>query len=214
MMTAMWASPIVAQDLLAGRRCARARTVGSSSSIRCEGRRPSCRGRPWSAARWRPAATAPGTRAAAGAAASPSTTSVSPVSVTASLATAPISPALSSPIGSCSLPWSSSSWPIRSSSPRVGVPDVGLRLERARQDAQVGQPPDERVGGGLEDAHEQRPGLVRRRPRPSAPALSVGLDRRLVGRGGEVADDRVEQAAQADALGRAADQDRREDRCP
>ena len=93
----------------------------------------------------------------------------------------------------------------------AAVPDVGLRAERPRQHAQVGQPADERVGGRLEHAHEQwavlvggdldrRARLVRRR------------GRRLVGRGGEIADDRVEQAAQADALDRAADEDGRQDR--
>ena len=93
------------------------------------------------------------------------------------------------------------------------VPDVGLRMERARQDAQVGQPADERVGRGLEHADEERAGLVGRDLDGRA-ALVGRLDRRLVGRGGEVADDRVEQPAQADPLGRAADEDRREDRSP
>ena len=46
----------------------------------------------------------------------------------------------------------------------------------------------------------------------SAPDLSAVTRRSLVGRGGEVAHDRVEQGAQADALERAADEDRREDR--
>ena len=42
----------------------------------------------------------------------------------------------------------------------AAVPDVGLRMERPGQDAQVGQPPDERVGGRLEDADEERAVLV------------------------------------------------------
>ena len=42
-------------------------------------------------------------------------------------------------------------------------------------------------------------------------ALVDRRDRRLVGRGGEIADDRVEQRAQADPLRRGADEDRRED---
>ena len=65
------------------------------------------------------------------------------------------------------------------------VPDVGLRVERARQDAQVGQPPDERVGGRLEHADEQRAVLVgrdldrRRRPCrwPGPAASSAGEGR-------------------------------------
>ena len=38
----------------------------------------------------------------------------------------------------------------------VRVPGVALAVERAREDAQVGQPADERIGGGLEGAHEER----------------------------------------------------------
>ena len=91
------------------------------------------------------------------------------------------------------------------------VPDVRLGMERPRQDPQVRQPPDERVGGRLEHADQQRAALVGRRPRPSAPPLSVAVAGGLVGRGGEVADDRVEQAAEPDALGRRADEHRRED---
>jgi hypothetical protein len=101
--------------------------------------------------------------------------SVSPVSVTPSFATAPISPARSSAAGSCS-----------------------LALERAREDAQVRQPPDERVGSGLEYAHQQLagPGLDRH--------LVAGLvDRRvrafLLGRR-EVPGDGVEQRVEPDAL--------------
>ena len=40
------------------------------------------------------------------------------------------------------------------------VPDVRLRMERPGHDPQVGQPPDERVGGRLEHADQQRAGLV------------------------------------------------------
>ncbi len=90
------------------------------------------------------------------------------------------------------------------------VPDVGLRLERARQHAQVGQASHERVGRGLEHADQQRPGLVGRQL-DRGPRLVGGLRRRLVGGGGEVADDGVEQAAELDALGRRADQHRGED---
>ncbi len=78
----------------------------------------------------------------------------------------------------------------------AAVPDVGLRMERARQHPQVGQPPDERVGGRLEHAHEQRPVLVGLDLDRRA-ALVLRLRRRLVGRGGEVADDRVEERAAA-----------------
>ena len=93
----------------------------------------------------------------------------------------------------------------------AAVPDVGLRMERARQHPQIGQPPDERVGGRLEHAHEQRSVLVGLDLHRSA-ALVLRLRRRLVGRGGEVADDRVEQRAQPDPARGAADEDRREDR--
>ena len=48
-----------------------------------------------------------------------------------------------------------------------GVPDMALGVERAGQDAEVGQPADERVGGGLEDPDEQRPVRVRVRSRRS-----------------------------------------------
>ena len=50
------------------------------------------------------------------------------------------------------------------------VPDVVLRVERARQDPEVGQPADERVGSGLEHARESGPsgsgGDLDRRARP------------------------------------------------
>ena len=94
-----------------------------------------------------------------------------------------------------------------------GVPDVGLRVERPGQDAQVGQPADERVGGRLEDADQERAVLVGgdldRRAR-----LVGRLGRRLVGRGGQVADDRVEQRRGADALGRASRRGPARGRCP
>ena len=90
------------------------------------------------------------------------------------------------------------------------VPDVGLRLERARHDAQVGQPADERIGRGLEHADEQRAVLVRG-DLHGRTALVGRPGRRFVGGGGEIADDRVEQAAQLDALGRRSDEDRRQD---
>ena len=68
------------------------------------------------------------------------------------------------------------------------VPDVGLGVQRPGQDAQVRQPPDERVGRGLEHAHQERPGLVGGDLHGRA-ALVGRLGRRLVGRGGEVAHD-------------------------
>ena len=43
----------------------------------------------------------------------------------------------------------------------VGVPGVGLAVERAAQDPEVGQPADERVGGGLEHPGDERAGRVR-----------------------------------------------------
>ena len=91
------------------------------------------------------------------------------------------------------------------------VPGVGLRVERSREDAQVREPADERVCRGLEDADEERPVRVRRhgdgRPGPIA-----RLGRRLVRRGGEVADERVEQAPQPDAGRGAAHEHGRQDR--
>ena len=99
-------------------------------------------------------------------AAAPCVESVSPVAVTVSLATAPISPGRSSPTGSWSLPCSRRSWPIRSSSRLLRVPHVGLAAQRPREDPQVGQPADERVGGRLEDADEERAvGIGRHRDR-------------------------------------------------
>ena len=55
------------------------------------------------------------------------------------------------------------------------VPDVGLRVERAGQHAQVGQPADERVGGRLEHADEQRAVLVGRDLDRRRRALSVAV---------------------------------------
>ncbi len=136
---------------------------------------------------------------------------MSPVSVSDSFATAPISPALSSPIGLLLLAVEQQ----QLADPLVGVarrvPDVRLRMERAGQHAQVRQSPDERVRGRLEHADQERAALVGGDAHRLT-ALVAHLDRRLVGRGGEVADDRVEQRLQADALGRGSDEDRREDR--
>ncbi len=79
----------------------------------------------------------------------------------------------------------------------LGIPDVVVRRDLAREDAEVGQPADERVGSRLEDARQQRTvGLLR--------DLDLGilgvqcLDRPLLVGGGEVAHDRVEQAVDAD----------------
>jgi hypothetical protein len=66
------------------------------------------------------------------------------------------------------------------------------------------------VRDGLEDAHQERSVLVG--GDLDLAGLVGGFRRRLVGGGGEVADDRVEQAAQADPLERAADQDGGQDR--
>ena len=190
MMTAVWASPIVRRTCSPVDDRSR-RTVGSSSSIRARAgpilsRSPLV----WGSM----ATTSDGSGNSSGGSVSGrlAADSVSPVSVTVSLATAPISPALSSPIGSCSLPCSSSSWPIRSSSPCVAFQTWACESERAGQDAQVGQPADERVGGRLEDPDQQRAVLVGRDLDVVA-GLVRRLDRRLVGRGGEVAHDRVEQ---------------------
>ena len=51
---------------------------------------------------------------------------------------------------------------MRSSSSRVAFQTCACEWSVPGEDAQVGQPADERVGGRLEDAHEQRAVLVRR----------------------------------------------------
>ena len=131
--------------------------------------------------------------------------SVSPVAVTASFATAPISPALSSAVGSCSLPWRRSSWPDALLGVAVRVPGMALRVERAREDADVREPPDERIGCGLEHARKERSrGIGLDLDRRAA--LVDGLDRALVGRGGEVADDGVEEGLEPDPGRGRADQ--------
>ena len=91
------------------------------------------------------------------------------------------------------------------------VPDVALGVERAGQDAQEGQPADERVRRRLEHAREERAVGIRRDLDLRA-ALGERRDRAFVGRGGEVSDDRVEHGLQADAAVRAADEHGREDR--
>ena len=93
---------------------------------------------------------------------------LSPVTVWTSLATAPISPAHELADGSCSLPLMRSTWPMRSSSPRAAFQTWSCDLMRARPDAEVGEPPDERVGRRLEDLEHERAGRVRARPRPLA----------------------------------------------
>ena len=86
-----------------------------------------------------------------------------------------------------------------------------LALERARQDPQVGQPPDERVRRGLEHPDEE---LAASPPRPRRPcrALSVAAYGPSSSGDGQVADDRVEQRVEADALRRRGDEHRRQDR--
>ena len=54
----------------------------------------------------------------------------------------------------------------------LGVPDVVVRGDLAREDAEVGQPADERVGSGLEDARQQRPVGRSAPPRPALPSPS------------------------------------------
>ncbi len=90
------------------------------------------------------------------------------------------------------------------------VPDVGLGMQRARQDPEIRQSADEGVGGRLEDPNEERPGLVGGHG-DRRTALVRGACRGFIGRGGEVAHDGVEQPSKPDPLGRAADQHRRED---
>ena len=91
------------------------------------------------------------------------------------------------------------------------VPDVALAVDGPGEDAEIRQPPDVRVRGGLEDADEERPGRVRADLDLRAGLRVAGRDRRLLAGGRQVADERVEQAPHADALGRAADEHGRED---
>jgi hypothetical protein len=94
----------------------------------------------------------------------------------------------------------------------VRVPRVGLAVKRAREDPEVGQPADERVGGGLEDAGDELARRVRGDRRVGAGLRVLRRDRGLLGGGRHVADERVEQGVDADALRGAADEDRGEDR--
>ena len=94
----------------------------------------------------------------------------------------------------------------------LGVPGMGLAAQRPREDAEVGQPPDERVGGRLEDADQERSAGVGRDLDRVARLRLVRDGRRLLGRRRQVAHDRVEEPAQADPLGGAGDEDRRQDR--
>ena len=208
-ITATCASPIVAQDLLAGVAALDARRrllLEHPLERRAHLVEVALRHR----ARSRPGASGSGKSIGPRCRAASRVVIVSPVSVTPSLATAPISPARSSAAGSCSLPWRYSSWPIRSSSPLVAVEHRALALQRPRQHAQVGQPPDERVRGGLEHPDEQL-AAGRRDLDVLARLVGRGVRALLLGRG-QVADDRVEQRGQADALGGRGDEHRREDR--
>ncbi len=94
----------------------------------------------------------------------------------------------------------------------VRVPGVDLAVERAAQDAQVGQPPDERVRCRLEDPGDELAGRIRRDGGGLVGLGVARLDGRLLGRGREVADECVEEGVHPDPLCRAPDQDRREDR--
>ena len=91
-----------------------------------------------------------------------------------------------------------------------GVVRGALALERPGQDAQVGQPPDERVGGGLEHADQQLP-AVGLDPDVLAGLVGGREGALFLGRG-QVADDRVEERVEPDPLGRRRDEDRGEDR--
>ena len=91
------------------------------------------------------------------------------------------------------------------------VPDVVVRGDLARVDAEVGQPADERVGGRLENLRHERPVLRLRHLDALARAIG-GLDRRLFGRRGQVARNCVEDALDADVVRRRADHDGRQDR--
>ena len=209
MMTAVWASPIVRRTCSPMGERSR-RTVGSSSSIRASAG-PILSRSPFETGSIATTSDGAGNSSGGSVSGAAWADSVSPVSVTVSLATAPISPAFSSPIGSCSLPCSSSSWPIRSSAPCVAFQMWAWEWSVPRQDPQVRQPADERIRGRLEDADQERAVLVGC-DLDGVAGLVRGLDRRLVGRRGEVPHDRIEQAAQADPLGRAPEQHRRQDR--
>ena len=113
-------------------------------------------------------------------------------------------------MGSCSLPWRSSSWPIRSSALRVvfqtcacewSVPDRTRRYVSRPTNGSAVVLNTRTSSGPLSSA--AMPTVIA--------ALVAHLDRRLVGGGGEIADDRIEQRLEADALGRGPDEDRRED---
>ena len=64
----------------------------------------------------------------------------------------------------------------------VGVPGVALAVERAREDPQVGQPADVRVGRGLEHPDQERAGRIGLDPDLVARLGLAGDRRRLVGR--------------------------------
>ena len=99
---------------------------------------------------------------------------------------------------------------MRSSSPRSAFQTWSCDAILPREDAEVGQPTDERVGGGLEDLGQQRAVGVGRDL--DFLALAVGrLDRPLLVGGGQVADDRVQHAVDADLVGRRCDEHRRQD---
>ena len=85
----------------------------------------------------------------------------------------------------------------------VDVVDVALPGLRAADHAEVGEPPDERVGGGLEHLRHERAGGV------GLDLLAVGGRARAdLGRRGHVLDDHVDQLADADVLRRRPDEDR------
>ena len=94
--------------------------------------------------------------------------------------------------------------PIRSSALRRGVPDVALGVERAGDDAEVGEPADERIGGRLEDLGHER----------ARPDRARSACRRSVTRPPTSAADGtclaiiVDQLADPDVLQRAAHEDR------
>ena len=94
----------------------------------------------------------------------------------------------------------------------VGIPGVALAVERARVHPQVGQPADVRVGRGLEHPDQERARRIGLDRDLVARLGLAGDGRRLVGGRGQVADERIEQPAEPDVLGRAADEDRGQDR--
>ena len=210
-MTAMWASPVATRSCspVADRST---RADGSSSSIR------------WSAAPilsrsafvWGSIATVRvGTGKSSGGRMIGASfdDSVSPVSVDGQLRDgADLARLVSSPIGSWSLPWSSSSWPIRSSSSRFAFQAWAWPWSVPERTRRYVSRPTNGSAAVLNDAGDELARRIRVDRRVGAGLRVLRRDRGLLGGGRHVADERVEQGVDPDALRGAADEDRGEDR--